>query len=258
METATERIQGNYYLPVTYSEGYYMVSCHNLVCFVGRKISIHNLSTQETIIPPDSGSFFYAGLGYSSLANEYKLVKWFGQKNNGIITMECKIFDLSNRLRFKSDSWRFTETRPFEDLDLHPVSGNGVIYWLTRNHRDFYQTDSILALDLDKEESKITSCPKRSPSTKAYLLELKECLYFAHCWREKAIVKMWRLEDPNNCVWISEYYINFPSICNSIVPVTSVLAAHVEMLVFLSLEGQDLLYYNVDSGTMRTIDKLWH
>ncbi|CAA2970574.1 Hypothetical predicted protein [Olea europaea subsp. europaea] len=172
---------------------------------------------------PDSGHYVDVGFGYSSLSNEYKMVKWF-MEDNDAISMGCKIFSLSDRLRFISDSWRLTETRPFVDLGGHPASVNRVIYWLidTEDHRNFYRTDSILATDLDKEESKIISCPNLSPFSRASLLELKECLYLADCSTEKAIVKMWRLENPKKCRWVSEYYINFSSIFNPIVPLTSV------------------------------------
>ncbi|CAI9781690.1 unnamed protein product [Fraxinus pennsylvanica] len=259
VDIANERIQENHYLPYGYSNFYYLVSCHNFICFVGSMISIHNLSTQETAVVPDTVDYGDVGFGYSSLSNEYKVVKWFMQDAEGI-SMGCKIFSLSDRLTFKSDSWRLTETRPFEDLSGNPASVNGVIYWLmyTQNHPNFYQMDSILATDLDKEESEIISCPELSPSTRAYLLELKECLYLAHCSSEKAIVEMWRLEDPKNCVWVSEYYINLSSIRYAIVPLTSVLVGHVEKLVFIPSGGRALLYYNVETGTMSTPDNLVH
>ncbi|CAA3032278.1 F-box At4g19940-like [Olea europaea subsp. europaea] len=262
VDTVNERIQENYCLPINNMNPfiYTVISCHDLLCLAQTKISICNLSTQEKAILPDPDHLGHVGIGfgYSSVSKEFKIVRWFMQKKDGRMSMGCEIFSLTNRLRFKSDSWRLTETRPFEFLSKPSVFVNGVIFWqiLNPTFKNFFESNSILAFDLDEEEPQIISCPKLSPDTVAHLVELKECLYLAHCSKGKAIVKIWRLEDQKNSLWVSEYYINFSSICNTIVPLTSVLAGHVEELVFISVKGKGLLYYNVESGKMRKPENL--
>ncbi|KAL2511721.1 putative F-box protein [Abeliophyllum distichum] len=260
VDTVNERIQENYSIPITTTRFHEVISCHNLVCFAGGIVSICNLITKEKATLPDCGRFGHVGFGYSSLSDEFKVVRWFMQENEFLVSMRCEIFSLTDRLRFKSDSWNLIDIRPFERLSQNSVFVNGVIYWLiyTQHHPNPIDTNTILATDLDKDESKLISCPNLSPQSSAYLVELKECLYLAHCWNRKAIVKMWRLEDPSNCVWVSEYYINFASIRKTIVPLTSVLTDHFEKLVFISLKGKGLFYYDVEKGTMRKPYNLGH
>ncbi|KAL2511714.1 FBA 3 domain-containing protein [Abeliophyllum distichum] len=161
VDTVNERIQENYSIPITTTWFHEVISCHNLVCFAGGIVSICNLSTREKATLPDCGRFGHVGFG------------------------------------FKSDSWNLIDTRPFERLSENSVFVNGVIYWLiyTQHHPNPMDTDTILAYDLDKDESKLVSCPNLSPDSIAYLVELKECLYLAHCWNGKAIVKMWRFQN---------------------------------------------------------------
>ncbi|XP_022866879.1 putative F-box protein At1g32420 [Olea europaea var. sylvestris] len=246
VDTVNERIQENYCLPIKNACIYSVISCHNFLCFVQTKISICNLNTQERAILPDHAPTDHLGhvrigLGYSSVGKEFKIVGWYTQKKDGM-----------------GYSWRLTETHPFEFLSEHSVCVNGVIFWQILNTmlENFFECISLLALDLDEEESQIILSPKLSTDTVAYLVELKECLYLAHCSKGKAIVKMWRLEDQKNSLWISEYYINFSSICNAIVPLSSVLVGHVEELVFISIKGKGLLYYNVESCTIRKPENL--
>lgn len=245
---------------------YTFASCGPLVVLsCTYRVYVCNPSMQEFVQLPRSSVPRYFTIGFGNLpgSNEYKVVHLFSRDPLiiGEEEMGCEIFTLRDGEGTNSGSWKRIEDCPYTvPTNCSPVCVNGILYWKVSKQVKESSTESILSLDLDREEFGVISYPKcyadSSKKQQMVLTGFKGCLSLVDCCLGTSAMEIWLLKinhgDHNNsCCWVKEYSVWF----DSKIKIKGVVPSDDEEgEVVINTEQKGLGYYKVENKSFRRIN----
>lgn len=196
---------------------------HCLICYnTKNSIWCYNPTTQQNLeLPPVSIPMISFELGYIPCSNEFKIVHFFGKKDEDN-RVGYEIITLKDG-NFVPNSWRVLQNRTnsykggdHNTSKIASLSVNGSIYWLIYDMQD--NEKRIVSLDLKNEEFRTISCPQDSSITQKSLMiyqaqqlvEVKGFFGLAQFSPKFSTVNIFVLKEGNKKeqFWIKKFSVN--------------------------------------------------
>ncbi|MCD9645623.1 hypothetical protein HAX54_034666, partial [Datura stramonium] len=196
---------------------------HCLICYnTKNSIWVYNPTTQQNLeLPPVSIPMISFELGYIPYSNEFKIVHFFGKKDEDN-RVGYEIITLKDGSSIPS-SWRVLQNHKnsykggdHSTSKIASLSVNGSIYWLVYDMQD--NEKRIVSLDLENEEFRTISCPQDSSITQKSLMiyqaqqlvEVKGFLGLAQFSANFSTVNIFVLKEGNKKeqFWVKEFSVH--------------------------------------------------